>query len=186
MYNGQVNSNIGNGQSSHYLNEGPAEREHQGWHNRGDSQLSDANSRGFQQSHGFDEVHEQEWTENRPQSNTIRDGQYRRRRQVSQTHSYHPSEAKLPPFSGKEEWKVWLNRFEAVAKGRNWDDEVKLDNLLPRLQGRAGDFVYNQLSEDTLSCYPELIKELNSRFRVVETDRKNICGKVQSENTKTK
>ena len=46
-----------------------------------------------------------------------------------------------------------------------------MDNLLPRLQGRAGDFVYNQLSEDTLSCYPELIKELNSRFRVVETEK---------------
>ena len=66
MYNGQVNSNIGNGQSSHYLNEGPAEREHQGWHNRGDSQLSEANSRGFQRSQGFDEIHEQEWTEDRP------------------------------------------------------------------------------------------------------------------------
>ena len=106
-----------------------------------------------------------------PLSNTIRDGQYRRRWQVSQPRSYTPSEAKLPPFSGKEEWKVWLNRFEAVAKRRNWDDEVKLDNLLPRLQGREDDFVYNQLSEETLSCYPELIKELNSRFRVVGTEK---------------
>ena len=31
--------------------------------------------------------------------------------------------------------------------------------------------MYNQLSEETLSCYPELIKELNSRFRVVEREK---------------
>ena len=66
MYNGQINSNIGNAQSSNYLNEGPAEREHQGWQNRGVSQLSEANLRGFQQSRCFDEVNEQEWTEDRP------------------------------------------------------------------------------------------------------------------------
>ena len=48
---------------------------------------------------------------------------------------------------------------------------MKLDNLLPELQGRAGDFKFTQLPKDTLKCYPELVKELNSRFRVVETKR---------------
>ena len=78
---------------------------------------------------------------------------------------------KMPPYNGKEEWKVWINRFEAIADRRNWSEEVKLDNLLPKLQGKAGDFVFTQLSKDTLSCYGELVKELNSRFRVVETEK---------------
>ena len=43
--------------------------------------------------------------------------------------------------------------------------------MLPRLQGRAGDFVFNQLSYETMSSYSELVKELNSRFRTVETQR---------------
>ena len=78
---------------------------------------------------------------------------------------------KLPPFNGKEDWKVWINRFEAIAERRNWSDETKLDNLLPKLQARAGDFVYTQLPRATLACYTELVKELNSTFRVVETQR---------------
>ena len=78
---------------------------------------------------------------------------------------------KIPPYNGKKEWKVWINRFEAIADRRTWSEEVKLDNLLPKLQGKAGDFVFMQLSKDTLSCYRELVKELNSRFRVVETEK---------------
>ena len=78
---------------------------------------------------------------------------------------------KLPSFDGKEDWKVWVSRFEAVAERRQWDDDTKLDNLLPKLQGRAGDFVFTQLPKQTLECYSELVKELNSRFRVVETKR---------------
>ena len=78
---------------------------------------------------------------------------------------------KLPSFDGKEDWKVWVSRFEAIAEKRQWDDDIKLDNLLPKLQGRAGDFVFTQLPKQTLECYSELVKELNSRFRVVETKR---------------
>ena len=80
-------------------------------------------------------------------------------------------EAKLPPFSGKEEWKIWVSRFEAVAKRRCWDESEKLDNLLPRLQGKAGEFVFSQLPTRILSNYGELLRELNSRFRVVETEK---------------
>ena len=76
---------------------------------------------------------------------------------------------KVPPFNGKEDWKTLVNRFEAIAERRNWTEESKLDNLLPKLQGKAGDFVFTQLSKDALNCYRELIKELNSRFREVET-----------------
>ena len=78
---------------------------------------------------------------------------------------------KMPPYNGKEEWKVPINRFEAIADRRNWSEEVKQDNLLPKLQGKAGDFVFTQLSNDTFSFYRELVKKLNSRFNVVETKK---------------
>ena len=90
----------------------------------------------------------------------------KRRQQSSNCH-----DLKLPPFNGKEDWKVWINRFEAIAEKRNCSEETRLDNLLPKLQGSAGDFVFTQLSRSTLMCYADLIKELNSRFRVVEAQK---------------
>ena len=78
---------------------------------------------------------------------------------------------KIPPFNGKEDWKTWIKRFEAIAERGNWRDESKLDNLLPKLQGKAGEFVFTQLTRESLGCYRELIQELNSRFRVVETEK---------------
>lgn len=45
---------------------------------------------------------------------------------------------KIPPFNDKEDWKVWINHFKAIADRRGWSEEVKLDNLLPKLQGKAG------------------------------------------------
>ena len=78
---------------------------------------------------------------------------------------------KLPPFTGKETWKVWFNRFEEVANRQNWTSEEKLDELLPRLQSVAGEFVYSQLSHETRSDYSSLCKEINNRFRVVETSK---------------
>lgn len=81
------------------------------------------------------------------------------------------SNPKLPPFTGKETWKVWFNRFEEVANRQNWSSEEKLDELLPRLQGVAGEFVYAQLSHETRSNYSSLCKEINNRFRVVETSK---------------
>jgi hypothetical protein len=64
---------------------------------------------------------------------------------------------------------VWFRRFEQVAKIQGWSQEVKLGELLPKLQGAAGDFVYGQLPSRTLDRYKDLVKELTSRFRVVET-----------------
>lgn len=78
---------------------------------------------------------------------------------------------KLPPFTGKETWKVWFNRFEEVSNRQKWSPDEKLDELLPRLQGVAGEFVYEQLSHETRSNYASLCKELNNRFRVVETSK---------------
>lgn len=87
-------------------------------------------------------------------------------------HFYRPrSKPKLPPFTGRESWKVWFNRFEEVANRQRWSSEEKLDELLPRLQGVAGDFVFGQLNQAIRSNYQLLCKELNHRFRVVETTK---------------
>ena len=123
------------------------------------------------------------------QSNTDRryttDERYQR--QTNGRHSSYTSSygIKLPSFDGKEDWRVWISRFEEIAERRNWDNHMKLDNLLPKLQGRAGDFVFTQLPKYTLRCYSQLVKELNSRFRVVETKRKfasKFSQRVQKEN----
>ena len=60
---------------------------------------------------------------------------------------------------------MWINRFEVIAERRIWSEEMKLDNLLPQIQGKAGDFVFTQVTKQTLSNYNELVKELISRFR---------------------
>ena len=52
---------------------------------------------------------------------------------------------KLPIFTGKEPWNVWFNRFTEVADRRRWSEEDRLDEILPRLQGAAGEFVFGQL-----------------------------------------
>ena len=83
----------------------------------------------------------------------------------------HNSEIKLPAFTGKESWQVWINRFEMIAERRGWDDEIMLDQLLPRLQGEAGEFVFTQLPRSTWSDYDELVKEISSRYRKIETSK---------------
>ncbi|CAG2211272.1 unnamed protein product [Mytilus edulis] len=81
------------------------------------------------------------------------------------------SNPKLPAFNGKDDWKVWINRFEAIARRRSWTDEEKLDELLPRIQGEAGDFVFTQLPTGVLERYTELVRELSYRYRVIENEK---------------
>ena len=92
-----------------------------------------------------------------------------------QTRSVNPhkcsSSMKIPSFTGKDEWKVWINRFEIIAERLHWNEEEKLDNLLPKLQGSAGEFVFTQLNHEVLTNYRELVSEINNRFRVIETPR---------------
>ena len=78
---------------------------------------------------------------------------------------------KLPPFTGSEAWEVWINRFEDIALRRQWSEDEKLDALLPRLQGKAGEFVYGQLPRKVRSDYKSLVRELKNRFRKIETSR---------------
>ena len=81
------------------------------------------------------------------------------------------SSAKLPPFDGKERWETWLNRFKTCATSRKWSDERKLDEMLPLMHGKAGDYVYGQLDEGTRNNYNLLVEELTLRYRTVEPRR---------------
>ncbi len=78
---------------------------------------------------------------------------------------------RLPPFTGKESWKVYFNRFEEIADRRGWNSERRLDELLPKLQGDAGEFVFDQVAPGVRRDYRALTKELNSRFRVIVNPR---------------
>ena len=89
----------------------------------------------------------------------------------STKHTRGRNSPKLPPFTGKEKWTVWYNRFDDVASRQHWSEDDRLDELLPRLQGVAGDFVYDQLSRDVRLNYKLLCKELSCRFRVIETSK---------------
>ena len=81
---------------------------------------------------------------------------------------YHP---KLPAFTGQESWEVYYNRFEDVAAQEDWTDKDKLRELLPKLQGKAGDFVYSQLSCSTRRNFKALVDEIKHRFRKIESAR---------------
>ena len=75
---------------------------------------------------------------------------------------------KLSNFDGTEKWPTYKNKFETIAKRQGWTESDKLDQLLPRIQGPASEFVFNQLPQSTLKSYKKLIGELDSRYRVVE------------------
>lgn len=81
------------------------------------------------------------------------------------------SHVKIPYFTGKEDWSVWISRFEAIAYRSGWGENEMLDQLLPRIDGQAADFVFSQLPPIVLSNYNDLKDELNSRYKVIETPR---------------
>jgi hypothetical protein len=89
---------------------------------------------------------------------------------------------RLPDYTGTEKWKVWINRFEAVADLHGWSRKERLSEALPRLQGTAGDFVYDQLSSRVTSSYSRLIKELENRFVEVDTTKIYITKFYQMHN----
>lgn len=93
------------------------------------------------------------------------------------------SNPKLPAFNGKDDWKVWINRFEAIARRRSWTEEEKLDELLPRIQGEAGNLVFTQLPVGVLDRYTDLVRELSYRYRVIE-NTKSFKVRFSSRNQK--
>ena len=77
---------------------------------------------------------------------------------------------RLPVFNGKD-WKVWRSQFETISRLAGWDTHRKLLELLPKLQGPAGEFVFGQLPTASRTNYKVMIQELEYRFRKVETTR---------------
>ena len=63
---------------------------------------------------------------------------------------------------------MWFNRFLEVATRQKWSTDDKLDELIPRLQGQVGEFVFDQLDSGSRRNYKTLVRELESRFRVVQ------------------
>ena len=52
-----------------------------------------------------------------------------------------------------------------------WSETDRLKELLPRLQGKTGELVYEQLSRHSRANFKQLVSELKHRFRKVETSR---------------
>ena len=91
--------------------------------------------------------------------NPMREGQVR----------YPP--IKISTFSGNEDWLTWITQFEVIANRFQWSETEMLDQLLPRLEGPAAQFVFSQLRQDSFNNYHELIHELSCRFQPIETAR---------------
>ena len=94
---------------------------------------------------------------------------------------------KIPNFTGKGKWKVWINRFQMIAQTRGWTIEEKLRELLPRLDDEAASFVFDELPPAIREDYDALVKELGLRFRVVEDTYmyQDLFRKCQQEKDQT-
>ena len=109
---------------------------------------------------------------------------------VTRQSATHEKPVKMPAFDGKDSWKVWYNRFKTIADLNEWDETTKLNELLPRLKGVAGEFVYGEIPQEIIGNFSKLIEELESRFRTVETHktyeaqfskRSQLCGETIEE-----
>ena len=68
-----------------------------------------------------------------------------------------------------------------------WGDEKCLDILLPKLQGQAGDYVFDELSQKECSNYKVLVKFLKHRFCKIEIAKRyaTIFWKTDQKASKT-
>ncbi|KAH3777044.1 hypothetical protein DPMN_178480 [Dreissena polymorpha] len=64
-----------------------------------------------------------------------------------------------------------LGMDSKIRSKYSWEKGDKLDNLLPMIEGQAGEFVFAQLPTEVLSDYHGLTTELTKRYRVIETSR---------------
>ncbi|KAH3808852.1 hypothetical protein DPMN_137211 [Dreissena polymorpha] len=79
------------------------------------------------------------------------------------------AEPKFPPFSGTENCAVWIAKFEAIADRYHWGPDEKLDNILPKLEGLAGEFAFTQLPPHVINNYDILVAEMTNHFRMIKT-----------------
>ena len=85
----------------------------------------------------------------------------------------------LPFTAKKESWTVWFARFKAIADDNNWSGQERLSVLLPKLQGAAGEYVFEVLSKRIRSDYKKLVRELDACYHKVESKqnyRRQLTG----------
>lgn len=77
----------------------------------------------------------------------------------------------VPNFSGtdREDWSVWLDRLELMGDHNGWTANQKRYIILSTLRGRAEQFVYRTLTRRVRDDYKLLVKEMNQRYKKVET-----------------
>ncbi|XP_062574023.1 uncharacterized protein LOC134235877 [Saccostrea cucullata] len=135
--------------------------------------ISRINSNNNKSETGITESHHEESNEDSEKSENEQSINSTATRDLfKSTESYnHKLDCKLPPYTGSEKWRVWLNRFESVAKLAKWTAKEKLQQILPRIQGIAADFVFGQLKKETIGNYETLVAEIESRFGTLENKR---------------
>ena len=90
---------------------------------------------------------------------------------VSRTGRQYDRDPRFPNFTGKESWHTCYTHFDDVANRIGWDSEKHLDMLLPKLQGTARDFVFDELNPEERANYKTLIKCLKHRFHKVKSTK---------------
>ena len=86
----------------------------------------------------------------------------------------------MPPFTVKREsWTVWFAQFQAIADDNDWSGPERLSMLLPKLQGPAGEYVFEVLPKRIRSDYRKLVRELDACYCKVESKwnyRRQLTG----------
>ena len=125
-----------------------------------------------------DKHHQSKWYSLPPSSSSESDSELESVSQAGSisSHKSRPSrnyeqDARLPNFTGREAWKVWFTRFDDIATHWGWDKEKWLGVLPPKMQGAAGDYVFDELSREEQANYKELIKCLKRCFHKVESTK---------------
>ena len=78
----------------------------------------------------------------------------------------------VPPFTAKKEsWTVWFARFEAIEDDNKWSEQERLSVLLLKLQGAAGEYVFEILSKKIRSDNKKLVQELDECYCKVGQSR---------------
>jgi len=74
----------------------------------------------------------------------------------------------IPKFSGENEnWNVWYNRFLSIGRDREWTEADYLSEMKLLLVGRAGQFVFGELSFETRENYTLLVNALQEQFKEI-------------------
>ncbi|KAH3888476.1 hypothetical protein DPMN_012511 [Dreissena polymorpha] len=98
-------------------------------------------------------------------------GQYRRPTHVQDRDYRRLPAARMAQNTSKEEWQTWIAQFETIANRYGWGVDERLDQFLPRLERAAAQFVFSQLPPHVLDNYYELLREIDSRFKIIETQQ---------------